>query len=54
VEELALEQQLGANDLRMLRNYPVVERLDLLENYDVIEHLNELSPSPSHQHDSRS
>jgi anti-sigma factor RsiW len=54
VEELALEQQLGANDLGLLRNYPVVERLDLLENYDVIEHLNELSPSPSDQHDSRS
>jgi len=30
------------------------ERLDLLENYDVIEHLNELSPAPSDQHDSRS
>jgi hypothetical protein len=29
------------------------ERLDLLENYDVIEHLNELSPAPSDQHDSR-
>jgi anti-sigma factor RsiW len=54
VEELALEQQLGSNDLGLLRNYPVVERLDLLENYDVIEHLNELSPAPSEQHDSRS
>ena len=54
VEELALQQQLGANDLGLLRNYPVVEQLDLLENYDVIEHLNELSPSPSDQHDSRS
>jgi len=55
VEELALEQQLGSNDLGLLRNYPVVERLDLLENYDVIEHLNELSPaSPREQHDSRS
>ena len=54
VEELALEQQLGSNDLGLLRNYPVVERLDLLENYDVIEHLNELSPAPTEQHDSRS
>jgi anti-sigma factor RsiW len=54
VEELALEQQLGSNDLGLLRNYPVVERLDLLENYDVIEHLNELSPAPREQHDSRS
>ena len=54
VEELALEQQLGSNDLGLLRNYPVVERLDLLENYDVIEHLNELSPAPSEQHDTRS
>jgi len=54
VEELALEQQLGSNDLGLLRDYPVVERLDLLENYDVIEHLNELSPAPSEQHGSRS
>jgi anti-sigma factor RsiW len=54
VEELALEQQLGSNDLGLLRNYPVVERLDLLENYDVIEHLNELSPAPREPHDSRS
>jgi len=54
VEQLALEQQLGSNDLGLLRNYPVVERLDLLENYDVIEHLNELSPAPREQHDSRS
>ena len=54
MEEIALEQQLGANDLGLLRYYPVVERLDLLENFDVIEHLNELSPAPSEQHDSRS
>ena len=54
VEELALEQQLGSNDLGLVRDYPVVERLDLLENYDVVEHLNELSPAPSEQHGSRS
>jgi len=30
----------------LLRNYGVVERLDLLENYDVIEHLDEIKPAP--------
>ncbi len=53
MEELAMEQQLGSNDLGLLENYPVVERLDLLENYDVIEHLDQLPP-PEEPHDSQS
>ena len=44
VEQLALAD-LGHTDVGLLRNYPVVERLDLLENYDVIEHLDELAPA---------
>jgi predicted anti-sigma-YlaC factor YlaD len=39
---------MGRTDVGLLRNYPMVERLDMLEsdNYDVIEHLDELAPSP--------
>jgi anti-sigma factor RsiW len=52
VDQFAMEQP-EAVDVGLLRNYAVVERLDLLENYDVIEHLDEL-PSAEHNHDSRS
>jgi anti-sigma factor RsiW len=44
-QQLALEQQMDVADVGLLRNYPVVQRLDLLENYDVIEHLDELRPA---------
>jgi len=50
-EQLAFEQQqMDIADVGLLRNYGVVQRLDLLENYDVIEHLDELRPpaGPSH------
>jgi anti-sigma factor RsiW len=53
VDQLALEQP-ETVDVGLLRNYAVVERLDLLENYDVIEHLDELPSSSEHNHDSRS
>lgn len=38
---------IGRTDVGLLRNYPLVERLDMLDNdnYDVIEHLDELAPS---------
>jgi anti-sigma factor RsiW len=38
---------IGRTDVGLLRNYPMVERLDMLDNdnYDVIEHLDELAPS---------
>jgi anti-sigma factor RsiW len=52
VDQLAMEQPAEAVDVGLLRNYPVVERLDLLEDYDVIEHLDEL-PAADH-HDTRS
>ena len=45
VEQLAMEDAIGAADVGLLRDYPVVEHLDLLENYDVIEHLDELTPA---------
>ncbi|HUY28362.1 MAG TPA: zf-HC2 domain-containing protein [Candidatus Binataceae bacterium] len=45
VEQLAMEDAIGAADVGLLRDYPVVEHLDLLENYDVIEHLDEFAPA---------
>ncbi len=45
VEQLAMEDAMGGADVGLLRNYPVVEHLDLLENYDVIEHLDEVTPA---------
>ena len=53
MDQLAMEQQMSAADVGLLRNYGVVEKLDLLENYDVIEHLDEL-PSSDNNHDTRS
>ncbi len=41
-----MEDVMSHTDVGLLRDYPVVERLDMLENYDVIEHLDELSPAP--------
>ncbi len=52
VDQLAMEQPAEPVDVGLLRDYPVVEQLDLLENYDVIEHLDQL-PAEQH-HDTRS
>jgi anti-sigma factor RsiW len=52
VDQLALEQPAEPVDTGLLRDYPVVEQLDLLENYDVIEHLDQLPVE--HHHDTRS
>ena len=52
VDQLAMEQQAEPVDVGLLRDYPVVEQLDLLENYDVIEHLDQLPAE--HHHDTRS
>jgi anti-sigma factor RsiW len=48
-EQLAFQDVAGRTDVGLLRNYPMVERLDLLESdsYEVIEHLDELAPSDS-------
>ena len=53
VDQLAMEQPAESVDVGLLRNYGVVEKLDLLEDYDVIEHLDEL-PSADHNYDTRS
>jgi anti-sigma factor RsiW len=47
-EQLAMEPQMEVadTDVGLLRNYGVVERLDMLENYDVIAHLDQLAPAP--------
>lgn len=45
VEQLAMENEMAGADIGLLRNYPVVEHLELLEDYDVIEHLDELPPA---------
>ncbi|HLW70077.1 MAG TPA: zf-HC2 domain-containing protein [Candidatus Binataceae bacterium] len=49
LEQLAFEDVASRTDVGLLRDYPMVERLDLLENdnYEVIEHLDELAPSDS-------
>ncbi len=44
-DQIALVQQFDVGDVGLLRNYGVVQRLDMLENYDVIEHLDELRPA---------
>jgi anti-sigma factor RsiW len=53
MDQLALEQPAEPVDVGLLRDYPVVEHLDLLENYDVIEHLDQI-PAAEHNHDTRS
>ena len=52
VDQLALEEPVNV-DVGLLRNYGVVERLDLLENYDVIENLDQL-PDAENNHGTRS
>ena len=54
MDQLAMEEQAEPVDVGLLRNYAVVEKLDLLEDYDVIEHLDELPSSSEQNHDSRS
>lgn len=54
VDELAMEQPMDIADVGLLRNYGVVERLDLLENYDVIVHLDEIKPAPQGSNAARS
>jgi len=57
VEALALADpdldEIGRTGVNLLRDYPMVERLDMLddENYDVIEHLDELAPSIQQTHE---
>ncbi len=53
VDQLAVEGGLADADIGMLRDYPVVENLDLLENYDVIENLDQLTPPSAPHHESR-
>lgn len=54
VGELAMEDAMAGADVGLLRDYRVVESLDLLENYDVIEHLDELAPALRPNAESRS
>jgi anti-sigma factor RsiW len=49
VDQLEVEGALADADIGLLRDYPVVEHLDLLENYDLIENLDQLTP-PSSPH----
>ncbi|HYA34742.1 MAG TPA: zf-HC2 domain-containing protein [Candidatus Binataceae bacterium] len=52
VDQLALED--APADLGLLRDYPVVEHLDLLENYDEISNLDQFAPAPSRNEKSSS
>lgn len=45
VDQFAMEGAMNGTDVGLLRNYQVVDHLDLLENYDVIENLDQLSPT---------
>ena len=49
IDQLALADV----DVGLLRNYPVVEKMDLLENYDEIDHLDELNPPAAGTHATR-
>ncbi len=48
VDQLAFEDVMSRTDVGLLRNYPMVEQLDMLDNdnYEVIAHLDELTGSP--------
>jgi len=48
------EAAMTGADIGLLRDYPMVEHLDLLENYDVIAHLDEVSPSAPASDENRS
>ncbi len=48
------EAAMAGADVGLLRDYPMVERLDLLENYDVIANLDEVSPSAPANDENRS
>lgn len=48
------EAAMAGADVGLLRDYPMVEHLDLLENYDVIAHLDEVSPSAPANDENRS
>ncbi|HEY2524777.1 MAG TPA: zf-HC2 domain-containing protein [Candidatus Binataceae bacterium] len=48
------EAAMTGADVGLLRDYPMVEHLDLLENYDVIAHLDEVSPSAPASDENRS
>jgi predicted anti-sigma-YlaC factor YlaD len=50
VEQLATGYEISDAGIGLLRDYPVVEHLDLLENYDVIEHLNEMPEADDQDH----
>jgi len=54
-DQIAVVQQIDeGTDVRLLRNYGVVQQLDLLENYDLIKHLNDLRPASRSRHGMRS
>ena len=48
------EAAMTGADVGLLRDYPMVEHLDLLENYDVIAHLDDVSPSAPASDENRS
>jgi anti-sigma factor RsiW len=54
VDQLAMEGAINGPDVGLLRNYQVVDHLDLLENYDVIEGLDKLTPAVNSNAPSRS
>jgi predicted anti-sigma-YlaC factor YlaD len=54
VEQLAAPAAMADADIGLLRNYPVIERLDMLENYDVIENLDQVAPRTQPSHATRS
>jgi anti-sigma factor RsiW len=53
-ENTMQEAAMTGADVGLLRDYPMVERLDLLENYDVIAHLDEVSPAAPANDENRS
>jgi anti-sigma factor RsiW len=48
------EAAMTGADVGLLRDYAMVERLDLLENYDVIAHLDQVSPAAPANDENRS
>jgi hypothetical protein len=52
--DVTIDQPVDSADIGLLRDYPVVEKLDMFEDYDVIEHLDKIAPSPQSGHEAPS
>jgi len=48
------DEPIASADIGLLRDYPVVDKLDMFEDYDVIEQLDKIAPSSQSAHEAPS